>query len=362
MQMQHGGVNVELSDWEPFTKTNASNGTNGATEPHAEQENESHSALVAFKSVGELEQGEVRMLIDQILPEGIIFVGGLSESAKSWLCISMAKALTTGKPFLGKWNVAQPVPVLYLCPESGDRSFGSRLRKMGIPDDRAKFLCRTANDITLALNSPEVLEAVIQLKCAVIVDTFVRFNGSLDENSSAQNQEIVKQVQALIAAGAPVVILIHHSPKSQSQISGDDMTLENVLRGSGDIGAAADVVYGLKTIDRETNESQVVCVKARDIERVKPFNIVGRPFIDETGDFKISVQPGEKRELPTVSKALLLTKCERILSVQPGASFKYLADEIGLNFSPKPTRDEIRHALDYGFWSYDKSAKKWTKG
>jgi hypothetical protein len=267
----------------------------------------------AFKALSQLEQGEIRMLIDNVLPEGIVFLGGLSASAKTWFCLSLGKALTTGRPFLNKWIVPTITPVLYLCPEVGDRAFGTRCRKMQLPNDRSKFLCRTGTDITLPLDAKEVLETVAQLKCVVILDTFVRFNGALDENSSTQNQTIVKQVQALRSAGAPTVIVIHHSPKSQKA---EEMTLENVLRGSGDIGAAADVVYGLKTIDRETNEVQVSCVKARDIELVKPFHIVGRPYIDETGDFLLSVQPGEV--IPTRNAEL--EELARIIEAEPGIS------------------------------------------
>ena len=65
-----------------------------------------------FVSVGQLEQGEVQMLIDSFLPEGTTFIGGLPGECKTLFALSIARALTTGKPFLGKFIVPKLTPVL----------------------------------------------------------------------------------------------------------------------------------------------------------------------------------------------------------------------------------------------------------
>jgi hypothetical protein len=79
-----------------------------------------------FVSVGELEQGEVQMLIDDFLPEGTTFIGGLPGEGKTLFALSIARALTTGKPFLNGFNVPKKIPVIYLIPESGGRAFRKR--------------------------------------------------------------------------------------------------------------------------------------------------------------------------------------------------------------------------------------------
>jgi hypothetical protein len=53
-----------------------------------------------FRTVGELEKGDVRMLIKGFLPEGTTFIGGLPGEGKTWFALSLSKALTTKDPFL----------------------------------------------------------------------------------------------------------------------------------------------------------------------------------------------------------------------------------------------------------------------
>jgi hypothetical protein len=55
------------------------------------------------------------------------------------------------------------------------------------------------------------------------------------------------------------------------------MSLESVLRGSGDIGAMLSNAYGVRKLDEDRNLVHVECHNARDLdEQVKPFQIEGR--------------------------------------------------------------------------------------
>ncbi len=124
----------------------------------------------SFKAVGELERGDVRMLIEGFLPEGTAFVGGLPGEGKTLFALSIARALTTGRPFLGAFNVPQIVPVIYLIPESGGRAFRRRCEKFEIPNDRNLFLCRTVSEgSTLPLDDQSLFEAIRRLKPVVIL-------------------------------------------------------------------------------------------------------------------------------------------------------------------------------------------------
>ena len=84
----------------------------------------------SFKSYEQMEQGELPFLITDFLPQGITFIGGLPGAGKTWFALSLAKALATGSPFLGRYKVPTPVNVIYLIPEVGERAFRSRLDKM----------------------------------------------------------------------------------------------------------------------------------------------------------------------------------------------------------------------------------------
>jgi len=230
-----------------------------------------------FRTVGQLESGGVQMLVEGFMPEGTCFIGALSGHGKTLIGLSLTKALTTGEPFLDTFRVPKKVPVLYLIPESSGRAFKNRLLKFGIPDDENLFLCRTLSDgPTLLLNDPLILEAVRQLKPVVILDTAVRFSTAKDENSATDNQKLVNDIITLRTAGAAAVIGIHHSPKASAEAK---MSLENVLRGTGDLGAMCDGVFGIRRDEtlydngNGPNQIEVICVKPRDFEPPKPFRV-----------------------------------------------------------------------------------------
>ena len=262
----------------------------------------------AFRTLAELDDRDVIQLIDGFLPEGNIGIGGLSGAGKTFVALSITKALTTGQPFVGKFNVPERTPVLYLSPEVGDRQFRKRGKAFGIPwDDDSIFMVRTLSQgATLPLDNPFVLEAVGQLhKPVVILDTAIRFSGAADENSSAQNAWMEKAIRSLREAGCVAVIALHHSPKRTEEMG--TPTLENTFRGTGDIGALLDIAYSIRT-DRalkdrgEGEQVTIQCVKARDMEDVPARFNLGlkhrvdgwsdlRSFIDETGDLVLTAAP-----------------------------------------------------------------------
>jgi hypothetical protein len=160
---------------------------------------------------------------------------------------------------------------------------------------------------------------VSKRKCAVFVDTAVRFSTAEDENSSRQQQQLWIEMTNLRIAGCPVVVALHHSPKSQT---GEELSLENVLRGSGDIGAQADAVYGIRRDESKyrngegPNELLIACVKPRDFDPPKPFKIAMThrtddgsiiSFIDRDGDFAVldlsaSIQDLQNRFIDTITE------------------------------------------------------------
>jgi hypothetical protein len=277
----------------------------------------------AFKSLPEMEQGDLRFLIDRILPEGVTFLGALSGAGKTWFALSMARALTTGKPFLGNYRVTEPVNVIYLVPEAGERSFRRRMERMGINE---RFLCRTMRDGVIRLADPLLLSAVRELKPVVFLDTAIRFSDAESENSSSENAKgLANDIFALLRAGSPAVIGLHHSPKDSS---GHSMTLENVLRGTGDLGAMCDAVYGLQTKDADETRLLVKCVKPRDFEPVKPFEIQGRPYIDEAGDFAL-LETGSDENGGQATRDEELERLAQLRTANPKAGLRKMGELLG---------------------------------
>lgn len=246
-----------------------------------------------FKSLDQMQQGEPRFLISNFLPEGgATFLAGLSGAGKTWLALSIVKSLVTGQPFVGEFKVPETVPVLYLIPESNEWAFRRRVDKMRIPSNEKMFLCRTMTDgVAPRLNNPDLLEAVKSLRPVVFLDTMARFNEAKDENSNSENRRFSEGIFGLLQSGACAVVILHHAPKSAA---GQEMTLENMLRGSGDIGAMAETVYGIKVINEEKFRILVKNLKPRPFEEnpPAPFVLQGRPYINEEGDFRYFLDEG----------------------------------------------------------------------
>jgi putative DNA primase/helicase len=273
-----------------------------------------------FKTRSQMEQGPVQFFIRNFMPEGITFLGGLSGSGKTLLALSITKALTTGKSLLGLSMLEVPkiIPVIYMVPEMGERAFRTRLDRFGIPDEYC--LCRTMKDgPPLALDHPELLEAVRELRPVVVLDTAIRFTTTANENQSYEIRALATGCFRLIQYGARGILSLHHSPKPMKG-SSKTMTLENVLRGSGEFGAMADTVYGVRCENPETMEIYVKCVKPRDFEPVLPFTIQARPYIDETSDFAVLTEPGRPRSQAELEKLV------RAIEANPEATYRQLED------------------------------------
>jgi hypothetical protein len=286
-----------------------------------------------FVTIGQLETGGVKMLIEGFLPEGVSMLGALPGVGKTWFALSLAKALTTGEKFLGRFEVTAPVPVLYLIPESSGGAFRARAEKFRIPNDPNLFLCRTVSQgSTLLISDPAVLAAVKELKPVIILDTAIRFNRGNDENSSNSNKLFVDDSLNLIAAGARAVFGLHHSTKASRK---EALTQENALRGTGDLAAMCDSVYGLRRNDGLFDngngplEIEVTCLKPREFKPPLPFTIAASTktkegivsCIDADGDFKIIASCDVTADLQTRFVAAI--------TELPQASMEDVAEVIG---------------------------------
>lgn len=248
-----------------------------------------------FHPADELEKAPAfTFAIDSFLQEkGTTMIGAKSGDGKTLIAMEMAKCLLTGEPLFGHFKVNAPAKkVVYLIPESGLSPFALRCRIFGlIPFARdKKFYARTLDSRN---PNASITDAAILKACEgadVFLDTAVRFMTG-DENSASDSKLFADNLFALIGrTGARTVTGLHHAPKAFEKAQ--YMSLENILRGSGDIGAMLATCWGMAQIDRKITGIRVENVKARDFEPCDPFNIAGRPSINETGHFEMTAKPG----------------------------------------------------------------------
>jgi len=188
----------------------------------------------------------ISFLIEGFLQrEGVTGVAAPVRERKSLIALNICHALLTGEKLFDQFVVVKkPDRILYLCPEVSLGPFTDRVKKIGLIDYVGeRFFYRTmSSEGHLTLADAALQEALPG--SVVILDTAIRFLEG-DENSSAHVRAFADSIFALLRNGAEAVILLHHSPKD----SGDTMTLENAMRGSGDLGAFLASCWGTRLQD-----------------------------------------------------------------------------------------------------------------
>jgi hypothetical protein len=253
-----------------------------------------------FHSVTDFENAApLQFAINGFLQEsGITLVGALPSNGKTLVMLSMTKALLEGSPLFGYAPFSVPHEakrVLYLIPESSLGPFWTRIKLF-----RLEEFVRTDRLLVRTLSAPEelALDDARLLKAAegshIFLDTACRFmTGS--ENDVENARPFADLLFRLLASGARSICGAHHSPKG---FEGQDfMTLQNILRGSGDLGAMLSTCWGIRQIDATKNRLYIANIKPRDFQPCEPFVIEGRPHLDATGQFRMLHAPGEAEEL-----------------------------------------------------------------
>jgi hypothetical protein len=217
----------------------------------------------------------ISFLIDGFLQcEGITGLAAPVRERKSLIALNVAHALLTGEKLFGHFNVVKrPSRVLYLCPEVSLGPFTDRLRKIGLMSYVGETLfCRTLS----AQGHIDLKDLKDELPGSVVIlDTAIRFIEG-KESDSADIRVFADTNFALLKGGADSVLLLHHSPKDSL---GDVMTLENALRGSGDLGAFLCCCWGTKLQDPANpyqSASYLENLKQRDFES-QPFEVTCGP-------------------------------------------------------------------------------------
>jgi hypothetical protein len=241
----------------------------------------------------------LRFAIEGFLQEaGVTLIGGLAGHGKTLLMLAMARSLLEQSPLFGyePFSVLRPTHrILYLIPESSPGPFWSRLQLFRLQEHFRgdRLLVRTLSSReTVPLNDTRILRAAEGAD--VFLDTAVRFmEGS--ENDAQDTRPFAETLFRLLHSGARTITGAHHAPKGFENQG--YMSLENILRGSGDLGAMLSTCWGVRQIDAARNQLYIQNVKPRDFEPCAQFIVEGRPHLDNTGHFLMTHKPGETGEL-----------------------------------------------------------------
>jgi hypothetical protein len=259
------------------------------------RDSQSTDPVAPFDTWAEFQAAKpLHSLIENFLQADVCnIIGGLSGDGKTLILFSVTKALLTGEPLFGFFKVTSPLDrVVYLIPECARAPFFHRAKLFGLEKyiEDGRLLVRTlSKGPRINLNDARLLR--VAKGSAIMVDTAARFSTGSENEAGDVAAGLATDIFGLLSAGAATVSCAHHSPKSYEKET--YISLENCLRGSGDFGAFVGAGFGIRQIDEVQNVIHLEDVKARDANPLPPFQIIGRPFIDTEGDFRMHRLPND---------------------------------------------------------------------
>ena len=229
---------------------------------------------------------------DFMMAEGILFLPGLSGHGKTFVAFDTMRSCLTGEPLFGYFKVLDKVRrVVFLSPEITLSQFKKRAERYGLGPyvKSGQLVPRTLTKYpTIGLDDPALLLAAKD--AVVVLDTAIRFVPG-DENSSSDVRELGAQLFQFLGHGARAVICTHHSPKGFEKES--FMSLENMMRGSGDFGSMSQGAWGIRKLPSDGLLIHLENLKQRDDIGISPFNV----RLGEKGGLVMDAYPGEAKLL-----------------------------------------------------------------
>jgi archaellum biogenesis ATPase FlaH len=217
--------------------------------------------------------------IDPIIPKGAIIVfGGKPSSFKSFLITGMCYSMINKKKFLDSFDIKSVPKILYYDLENG----------MNLQHWRLKYLyngnkgdCDAFKNITFttSFNNTYMNKEIEKASNydIIVLDSYRRFlNGS--ENESETTNRFYNEFLKILKEKGKTIIMIHHFRKTKIE-EFEEADILDSFRGSGDITAQLDVVYGvikgaeIESIDKlETSfDVSVLKSKVRNVYPIKNF-------------------------------------------------------------------------------------------
>lgn len=197
----------------------------------------------------------LQQIVPGLLPEGAILLAGAPKAGKSRLALSLAVAVATGRPALGKIPVKQR-DVLYVCLEDGERMTQDRLRALEGEDPGTLAMSHDAKHWPRVEAGCEgqIEDWLKQHPNAglVVIDTLQRIRPE-----SKAYQSVYEKDYAACAPLADLahkhhicVVIVHHTRKARKEDDGDPMEM---VSGSTGLTGAVDGTLLLLRKRHETN-------------------------------------------------------------------------------------------------------------
>lgn len=267
---------------------------------------------------------EPKWAIPGLIPEGLVWLAGRPKTGKSFLLLQIAQAVATGGFALGERVEAGKA--VYFALEDSPRRIKQRLITQGCPEKaEIEFYFELE---PLSKGGADALEIIALSKPRIIIlDTFTRALGQVDQNDQASMAEVVGGLQSLATRQSLTLLVCDHHRK----VNGFDSDPIDDILGSTSKAATIDAALGLyrdrgkretclKIIGRELEEKTLAlgwdaltCCwqNLGDADRAREDSEKGRVLaaieaIFEDGDLPTTTRIGEKANMakPNVSSVI----------------------------------------------------------
>lgn len=244
-------------------------GEKSKLEPNQKEPKEQKPVIEILTAAEVMGRAQPGWLVKPIIPEsGLAMLYGASNVGKTFVVLSLARAIATGEPWLGQYEV-QPGEVLYVAAEGGGR-LGKRLDALDFAGTgaRSRFVL-TPVYLAEKANREALLEKLAQsgmesLKLVVVDTLAMSFTG--EENSAKEMGELINGAREVRNATGATILFVHHTGKS-----GD------VERGSSALMGAVDAALFL---EGPRGQLRLSCTKQKDAECFRPIGLLLTPQRD----------------------------------------------------------------------------------
>ena len=323
--------------------------------------------FVSYSSFMAMAMEEPKWLIEDIWTAGSHgIIGGEPKTSKTTLALAAGLAVASGTPFLGKYAVGAPGPVLMIQEENAPWMMQDRLRKLaadsGLISDRdavvrpasAGGLGSTVLSVDLPADVPfwilnnygfdlseethrDMLEGYVQeiRPVLLILDPMYLIFGPIDANSMKDLQPFLKWVIQLRYLYGTAVAIVHHMGKKSEGNSG--RRAGQRLIGSATLHGFTDSALYTSLIKDDRQGWTHVSIE-REFRNMEPQGALEMAWhFDEPGSLGMQMEIGDAKQRVHVEadEHVRVSRVERqiaaIVREQEGVSVSALAKRLGLD-------------------------------
>ena len=164
-----------------------------------------------------------------IVDQAVAVIQGPAKVAKTWTTLELARAIATGSPAFGRFDVPNPGPVILVLEESGRAALHRRLDALTRGNAQT---ADTFDEFHFAANQRVKLDdrdwqlklvdaARVIAPRAIILDPLVRMKGAgRDENAQLEMAPVLEFLRLLRDESGAAVVFVHHVGHTAGRLRG----------------------------------------------------------------------------------------------------------------------------------------------